>query len=63
LLPGIRTVEQSIMSALSADERKGLVDLLGRVLARAADVAAQPAEPLSGERNRPARVAGQPQSS
>jgi DNA-binding MarR family transcriptional regulator len=63
LLPGIRTVEQSIMSALSADERKGLVDLLGRVLARAADVAAQPAEPLSGERNRPARPAGQPQPS
>ena len=52
LLPGIRTVEQSVMTALSADERKSLVELLGRVLERAAEVAGQPAGPLSGERNR-----------
>ena len=57
LLPGIRTVEQSMMTALSAEERKGLVELLGRVLERAAEVAARPAEPLSGERNRPGRLA------
>jgi DNA-binding MarR family transcriptional regulator len=56
LLPGIRTVEQSILSALSVDERKSLVELLGRVLERAAEVAAQPAEPLSGERKRPSRL-------
>ena len=56
LLPGIRAVEQSIMTALSAGERKSLVELLGRVLERAAEVAAQPAGPLSGERNRPDRV-------
>lgn len=56
LLPGIRAVEQSILSALSVDERKSLMELLGRVLERAAEVAARPAEPLSGERNRPSRL-------
>lgn len=55
LLPGIRTVEQSILSALTVQERELLTGLLARVLARAADVAARPAAPLSGERNRPAR--------
>jgi hypothetical protein len=44
------------MTALSADERKSLVELLGRVLERTAEVAAQPAGPLSGERNRADRV-------
>ncbi len=58
LLPGIRTVEQSILSALDPGEREVLLGLLGRVLARAAEVAARPAEPLSGKRNRPARLAG-----
>jgi hypothetical protein len=58
LLPGIRTVEQSIMTALSVDERKGLVELLGRVLERAAEVAAKPAGQLGGERNRRTAPAG-----
>lgn len=56
LLPGIRSVERSILSALSQDERAHLLDLLARVLARAADVAAGPAEPLGGQRIRPARL-------
>ena len=56
LLPGIRTVERSVLSALTTDERAQLLDLLSKVLARAADVAAGPPKPLSGQRIRPARL-------
>jgi DNA-binding MarR family transcriptional regulator len=56
LLPGIRTVERSILSALAPGERAHLLDLLSKVLARAADVAAEPPEPLTGQRIRPARL-------
>jgi DNA-binding MarR family transcriptional regulator len=61
LLPGIRAVEREMLSALTPEERVDLLGLLAKVLARAADVAAQPAERLGGQRNRPARLAGQPQ--
>ncbi len=40
LLPGIRTLERSIMSALTPGERAHLLDLLAKVLARTAAVAA-----------------------
>jgi len=63
LLPGIRTVETSILSALTPDERARLLDLLARVLARAAEVAAGQPEPLHGQRIRPARLGGLPQPS
>ena len=56
LLPGIRTVERSILSALTHDERSCLLDVLSKILARAADVAARQPEPLSGQRIRPARL-------
>jgi DNA-binding MarR family transcriptional regulator len=56
LLPGIRAVERSIMSALTQDERTHLLELLAKVLARAAVVAAGPPEPLKGQRIRPARL-------
>jgi DNA-binding MarR family transcriptional regulator len=56
LLPGIRTVERSILSALTPSERANLLDLLTKVLARAAEVASQPAEPLNGQRIRPTRL-------
>ena len=56
LLPGIRTVEWSILSALTHDERACLLDLLAKVLARAAEVTAGQPEPLSGQRIRPARL-------
>jgi DNA-binding MarR family transcriptional regulator len=62
LLPGIRTVEKSILSALNEGEREQLLGLLGRILDRAADVAAGPAEPLAGIRNRPARLDGDAQA-
>jgi DNA-binding MarR family transcriptional regulator len=56
LLPGIRTLERGILSALTPDERARLLDMLAKVLARTADVAAdQQPEPLSGPRVRPAR--------
>ena len=59
LLPGIRTLERSILSALTAEERTHLLDLLAKVLARTAEVAGQHPEPLSGPRVRPARLVPQ----
>jgi hypothetical protein len=56
LLPGIRTVEQGILSALTHDKREYLLDLLAKILSRTAEVAAEPPEPLHGQRNRPARL-------
>ena len=56
LLPGIRAIERSILSALTQDERAHLLDLLAKVLARAAEVAAGQPEPLKGQRIRPARL-------
>ena len=56
LLPGIRTIERSILSALTRDERARLLNLLAKILARTAEVAADPPEPLHGQRNRPARL-------
>ena len=56
LLPGIRTVEQGILSALTHDERESLLDLLAKVLTRTAEVAAESPEPLHGQRNRPGRL-------
>jgi DNA-binding MarR family transcriptional regulator len=63
LLPGIRTVETSILSALTPDERARLLDLLARILARASEVAAGQPEPLHGQRIRPVRLGGLPQPS
>ena len=56
LLPGIRTVERSVLSALTPGERAQLLDLLSKILDRAAEVAAEPPEPLQGQRIRPARL-------
>ena len=61
LLPGIRTLEKSILSTLTPDEREHLLALLAKVLARAAEVTAGPPEPLHGQRVRPARLGGPPQ--
>jgi len=63
LLPGIRALEKSTLSALSPDERAHLLDLLAKILARAAEVAAGPPGPLSGQRIRPARLGGHPEPS
>jgi DNA-binding MarR family transcriptional regulator len=61
LLPGIRVLEKTILSALTSAERSHLLDLLAKILARAADVSAQLPEPLAGQRVRPARLDGAPQ--
>jgi hypothetical protein len=58
LLPGIRALEKSILSALSPDEGAHLLDLLAKILAQAAEVAAGQPGPLSGQRIRPARLGG-----
>jgi DNA-binding MarR family transcriptional regulator len=55
LLPGIRTVEQGILSALTPGERDYLLDLLAKILTRTTEAAAEPPEPLHGHRNRPGR--------
>jgi DNA-binding MarR family transcriptional regulator len=57
LLPGIRTLEKSILSALSYEERAHLLDLLAKILTRAAEVATDQPEPLAGQAHppRPAR--------
>ena len=63
LLPGIRALEQSILSVLSPDERAHLLGLMDKILTRAAEVAAEPPGPLHGQRIRPARLGGRPQPS
>jgi DNA-binding MarR family transcriptional regulator len=56
MLPGIRTLEKSVLSALTPDERVQLLDLLAKVLDRAAAVATEDPEPLTGLRVRPGRL-------
>jgi len=56
MLPAVRMVEKNILSALAPSERAQLLDLLAKILARAAQAAAGQLEPLSGPRNRPARL-------
>jgi len=58
LLPGIRTLEKTVLSALTRSERAQLLDLLAKVLARTAEGAATQPEPLTGQRIRPARLGG-----
>ena len=53
LLPGIRNVERDVMSSLSERERIQLLRLLDKVLAHAAEVAAEPPALLEGRRRRP----------
>lgn len=55
MLAGVRVVERETMSGLSERELATLLKLLDKVLARAAEVAAEPAQPLGGRRNRPQR--------
>ena len=61
LLPRIRAVEKSVLSALTPAERAQLLDMLTKILARTADVAAGQPEPLGGQRNRPTRLGSLPQ--
>ena len=49
-LPGIHTVERSVMSELTPEERSHLLELLAKVLAGAASVASAPPIPLEGRR-------------
>jgi DNA-binding MarR family transcriptional regulator len=56
LLPGIRVLEKTILSALTPAERSDLLDLLAKILARAAEVSTLQPEPLAGQRVRPARL-------
>ena len=55
LLPGIRQLERRALDVLTPRERTQLLGMLGKVLARAAEIEQQPIETLSGRRNRPSR--------
>jgi DNA-binding MarR family transcriptional regulator len=54
LLPGIRALERETMAALTAKERDQLLRMLGKVLARAAEISVNEPTPVGGRRNRPA---------
>jgi DNA-binding MarR family transcriptional regulator len=56
LLAGIRKIEVRMLGGLTEAQRVQLLDLLGVVLARAGEVAAEPPIPLDGRRVRPARL-------
>ena len=58
LLPAIHRLERHALDTLTEDERVQLLALLGKVLERLAETAAQPAAPLEGRRIRPARLDG-----
>ena len=53
LLPGVRVLEREVMSALTLRERRQLLRMLEKVLARAAEVADGEPTPLDGPRVRP----------
>lgn len=55
-LPGVRAVERQMLSKISKKERHVLLDLLGRVLAQAAELATEEPGPLTGRRVRPERL-------
>lgn len=56
LLPGIRQLERRALAGLTPRERTQLLGILAKVLAQAAEIEAQPIEPLSGRRHRPSRL-------
>jgi DNA-binding MarR family transcriptional regulator len=56
LLPGIRAIEVDVMSVLTPAERKSMLAMLGKLLARSAELAEQPPRILEGRRNRPERL-------
>ena len=53
MLPCYPPRRTSCETELASDERAQLLDLLAKVLARAAEVAAEQPEPLKGQRIRP----------
>ena len=55
-IPGLHSVERRVLSALTPRERTRLLSLLGKVLASANELAAEPVEPLAGVRRRPERL-------
>jgi DNA-binding MarR family transcriptional regulator len=56
MLPGIHNVERRILAALTKTERTQLLKLLDKVLAGAAEIAAEEPERLEGQRVRPSRL-------
>jgi len=56
ILAGIRKVELATLSGLTLAEREQLLDLLAKVMERAATVAAEVPTVLDGRRNRPKRL-------
>ena len=57
---GVRKLELAVLADVTAAERTKLLELLGKVLTATARTADQPPIPLTGRRNRPARLQYQP---
>ena len=56
VLAGVRTLERDALDGLSPSERRHLLRLLAKTIARVADLASAPPPPLEGRRNRPRRL-------
>lgn len=56
LLPGLHRMEREMFAGLDDGDKRRLLAMLGRLQARAAEMAAEPAPPLGGERHKPARL-------
>lgn len=56
ILPGIHRLEEEVMKALSAEERRDLLGLVAKIQASVSRVAEQPAQGLGGIRNVPSRL-------
>lgn len=56
ILPGIHRLEEEVMRALTADERRELLGLIAKLQASVSLVAQQPAQGLGGTRNVPSRL-------
>ena len=56
LLPGVRAVELDLISVLTPAERKSMMAMLAKILARTAEAAEGPPRILEGRRNRPDRL-------
>ncbi|HEX2053817.1 MAG TPA: MarR family transcriptional regulator [Actinomycetota bacterium] len=56
ILPGVHKLEANVMRRLSEEERRQLLDLIAKVQGAVSEVAAEPAEPLTGTRRVPPRL-------
>lgn len=56
LVPGLHTLEVTMLDVLTEPERRAMLKLLAKVLGRVAELAGEEPVPLAGRRNRPERL-------